>query len=88
MDHDGTIELRREDGTIASGLDGSLLSVQVEDGLLTQAPTKLSHGTFQFTVAGRKGSAGSVVSVRVLYDGKQIGETAKLPVAIDAGPGM
>jgi len=80
----GSISLRRPDGTVASGLDGSLLRVEVTGGGLLRSAQKIRHGFFQFVVAGRSGDGGTTMRVRVLYDGAQIGETLSLPVAIDA----
>jgi hypothetical protein len=79
----GTIQLRREDGSIASGLDGSLLRVEVDGGQLVRPATKLLHGTFDFAVAGRRGTGGEKMTVRVTYAGEQVGEVATLPIAID-----
>ena len=79
----GSISLRREDGSIASGLDGSLLDVEVEGGTLVRAPGKIRHGFFQFVVAAARGDGQKTMTIRVLYDGKQIGETATIPIAID-----
>jgi MYXO-CTERM domain-containing protein len=79
----GSISLRRADGSIASGLDGSLLAVEVLGGTLVRSASKVSHGFFQFVVSGRRGDGGKSISVRVVYDGEQIGEVVTLPVAID-----
>jgi subtilisin family serine protease len=79
----GTVQLRRADGSIASGLDGSLLAIEVEGGLLVRPATKVTHGLFQFVVAGRRGAGGSEMKVRVSYDGQPIGAVATLPIAVD-----
>jgi subtilisin family serine protease len=81
---EGLVQLRRADGTLASGLDGSLLELEVGGGLVQKAPTKVRHGTFAFTVSGKRGTEGTTLSVRVLYDGVAIGETKLLPVGGDA----
>ncbi len=80
----GSINLRRADGSIASGLDGSLLSVEVEGGNLARAPVKVLHGFYQFAVSASEGSGGKELVVRVRYDGEQIGEALVVPIAIDA----
>lgn len=81
---EGLVQLRRADGTLASGLDGSLLELEVLGGLVQKAPTKIRHGTFAFTVSGRRGSEGTTMTVRVLYDGVPIGDAKELPVGGDA----
>lgn len=80
----GLVQLRRSDGTLASGLDGSGLALEVEGGLVQRAPVKVRHGTFAFTVSGRRGGGGSEMRVRVLHDGVPIGETKVLPMGGDA----
>jgi hypothetical protein len=80
----GIVQLRRADGTLASGLDGSQLALEVEGGIVTRGLTKLRHGTFEFIVAGRRGTAGTDMRVRVLYDGVAIGEEIVVPVGGDA----
>jgi hypothetical protein len=80
----GTVQLRRGDGSIASGLDGSLLRVEVENGTLARSLVKTRHGTFTFAVSAPAGTGGSNMKVRVFYDGQQIGETAVLPIGVDA----
>ncbi len=80
----GVVQLRRADGTLASGLDGSLLQLEVTGGLVQKAPTKVRHGTFTFTVAGRRGTEGTEMNVRVLYDGVPLGDARVLPVGGDA----
>ncbi len=79
----GTVQLRRADGSVASGLDGGSLRVEVDGGLLQRPVLKESHGMFSFAVAGRRGSGGSVMKVRVTYAGEQIGEEVTLPIGVD-----
>ncbi|NUP05712.1 MAG: S8 family serine peptidase [Polyangiaceae bacterium] len=79
----GNVQLRRTDGSVATGLDGSLLQVQVEGGRVVRQPVHVAGGLFRFAVAGQRNTGGTSMSVRVLYDGEPIGETAVLPVAID-----
>jgi subtilisin family serine protease len=78
----GTIELRRADGTVASGLDGSLLELEVEGGVVTQPITKIRHGLFRFSVAGEKGRGGTEITVRLAYDGQPLG-TRVIPIGMD-----
>lgn len=80
---EGMVQLRRADGSIASGLDGSLLEVEVEGGIYARPIVKQRHGTFSFAVAAPAGSGGSTMKVRVYYDGQKIGETAVLPIGVD-----
>jgi hypothetical protein len=61
----GSISLRRADGSIASGLDGSLL--EVGRGRHARALGQQdSHGFFQFIVSGRRGDGGKSMVVRVV----------------------
>ncbi len=80
----GTVQLRRADGSIASGLDGSLLRVEVENGTLARGLVKARHGMFTFAVSAPAGSGGTRMKVRVFYDGQPIGETAILSIGVDA----
>jgi hypothetical protein len=80
----GTIELRRSKGEIATGLDGSLLGVEIEGGALISSITKVRSGLFRFAVAGNPGGGGGTMRVRVTYDGVPFGEEHVIPVAIDA----
>jgi subtilisin family serine protease len=80
----GTVQLRRADATVATGLDGGLLAVEVEGGgRLARRIAKVRHGTFSFAVAGRRGAGGSEMKVRVTYDGALIGEEKTLAVSVD-----
>ncbi len=79
----GTLELRRSDGTVASGLDGKKIEVLVDGGTLTKPVAKVRHGLFRFAVAGAPGTGGTKLSVRVLYDGVQIGPTKELSISVD-----
>src|SRR5262249_10824614 len=79
----GTIELRRSDGTIASGLDGSELAVNLKNGVLLQSITKVRAGLFRFAIAGDKGTGGANLDVDVTYAGVSLG-TRELPIGIDA----
>lgn len=83
----GIIQLRRDDGTLASGLSASSLSIDLDGGVLVEAPRKISHGTYTFTIAGPNGGGGTNLRVGVLYDGKPIGETQVLSVGIDTWAG-
>ncbi len=80
----GTIELRRADGTVASGLDGTLVGLDVDGGAVISSVTKVRHGLFRFAVAGLPGGGGTAMRVRVTYDGVPIGDEKILPIAIDA----
>jgi subtilisin family serine protease len=79
----GTVELRREDGSIASGIAGTELELSVTGGIVTQPLTKVRHGLFRFAVAGERGSGGTRLSVDVRYRGKSIGEARELPIGED-----
>jgi MYXO-CTERM domain-containing protein len=79
----GTVELRRDDGTIASGIAGTELELSVTGGIVTQPLTKVRHGLFRFAVAGERGSGGTHMIVDVRYKGKTIGEARELPIGED-----
>ncbi|NUO49842.1 MAG: S8 family serine peptidase, partial [Polyangiaceae bacterium] len=81
---EGTIQLRLADATVASGLDGTKLRIEVENGVLARSVLKKRHGLFSFAVAGLAGTGGTEMTVRVLYNGEQIGEEVVLPVGVDA----
>jgi subtilisin family serine protease len=80
----GTVELRRADGHIATGLDGSRLAVAVAGGTMVQPVTKVKSGLFRFRFGAAPGSGGGEVDVTVTYDGVPIGETRRLPIGLDA----
>lgn len=78
----GTIELRRGDGSIASGLSGNLLEVRVTGGSLTTPLTKVRHGMWRFAASAPSGAIGTTMTVEVLYDGVSLG-SRELPVGTD-----
>ena len=78
----GTIELRRADGSLASGLDGKLLSVTVKNGELVRPVVKVRHGLFRFAVVGAAGRVGESVTVEVLYGDGSLGART-LPIGTD-----
>ncbi|MFO0617164.1 MAG: S8 family serine peptidase [Polyangiaceae bacterium] len=78
-----TIQLRRPDGTVASALDGTLLQVIVDNGVVVSPPRKALHGTFDFTMRADAGAGGKVMHVSVLYDGVPIGVDADIPIEVD-----
>lgn len=81
---EGLVQLRRADGSVASGLDGSLLRVEVEGGLYARPLVKSRHGTFSFALSAPYATGGTKMRVRVLYDGQQIGDEMVLPIGVDA----
>jgi hypothetical protein len=78
----GTIELRRADGSVASGLDGTKLEVAVTNGMIVTPLAKVRHGLFRFAVAAPRGAFGTTMVVEVLYDGMTLGKR-ELPVGTD-----
>ncbi len=78
----GTIELRRADGSLASGLDGTLLSVAVKNGAVVRPLVKVRHGLFRFAVAGAAGHVGEAMTVNVLYGNDSLG-VRTLPIGTD-----
>ena len=78
----GTIELRRADGTLASGLDGTLLSVVVKNGEIVRPLVKVRHGLFRFAVAGAAGHVGEALTLEVRYGAGSLGSRT-LPIGTD-----
>jgi hypothetical protein len=78
----GTIELRRADGTIASGVEGKLLTVTVKNGELVRPLVKVRHGLFRFAFAGAEGHVGESVTLDVRYGGVSLG-VRTLPIGTD-----
>jgi hypothetical protein len=79
----GTVELRREDGSVAGGIAGEMLELSVAGGVVVQPLTKVRRGLFRFAVAGARGSGGTTMTVDVLYEGRSIGGLRKLPIGED-----
>jgi len=82
----GTIELRRSDGSIASGLDGTLLAISVHNGQVYQPVTKVRHGLFQFALTASPGTSGKELGLDVTYAGQSLGART-LPIGTDAWSG-
>lgn len=78
----GTIELRRADASIASGLDGSKIDLVVNGAAITRTVSKIRHGLFRFAIAGLDGTVGNVATVEVRYGGVSLG-TLNLPIGTD-----
>jgi subtilisin family serine protease len=79
----GTVEIRREDGSVASGIDGTALELSVTGGLVVQPLTRVRHGLFRFAVAGARGTGGTKMVVDVRYAGRSIGAPRELPIGED-----
>lgn len=80
----GFVQLRRADGTLASGLSPTSLDVVVKGGKLVGAPRRVKHGLFTFEVSAEPGSGGTDMTVSVFYEGQQIGDTQTVPIGVDA----
>lgn len=78
----GTIELRKMDGSLAGGVDGSKLTLSAEGAQIYQPLTKVRQGMWRFAIAGRKGDLGRKITIDVAYDGVSLGATV-LPVGTD-----
>ncbi len=78
----GTIELRRADGSLASGLDGTRFSLSVKNGVVARPLVKVRHGLFRFAVSGAAGHVGEAMTVDVRYDGVSLGART-LPIGTD-----
>ncbi|MDI3285459.1 S8 family serine peptidase [Polyangium sp. 15x6] len=79
----GTIELRREDGEVASGIAGTELELSVTGGVIVRPIMKVRHGLFRFAVAGERGRAGSKMVVDVRYAGRSIESPRELAIGED-----
>ncbi|MFO0755248.1 MAG: S8 family serine peptidase [Byssovorax sp.] len=78
----GTVELRRADGKVASGLDGQKLTLSLTNAALLQPLTKVRHGLWRFAFAGREGTSGQTAQVELFYDGRSLGARS-LPIGTD-----
>ncbi|MEO7328219.1 MAG: S8 family serine peptidase [Minicystis sp.] len=78
----GTVELRRADGTIAGGLDGTKLELVLANATLVQSLTKVRHGMWRFAFAGAEGLVGKAARVELRYDGVSLG-AQELPIGTD-----
>jgi subtilisin family serine protease len=83
----GYVQLRRADGSLASGIDPTSVTVSVENGALVSEPVKVAHGLFQFAVAGIEGTGGTNMRVSVNFEGARIEDEKVLRVAIDQWAG-
>jgi hypothetical protein len=78
-----TVELRKSEGTPATGIDGSKLSFSLTGGGTTYQPvTRVGPGLFRFALAGRPQDLGSVITLDVAYGGSSLGQYA-IPVGWD-----
>ena len=80
----GTVELRKSDGSIAGGVDGSSLTLSLRGGVVVQPLTQVRPGLWRFAVAGRPVDLASVITVDVAYAGVPLGAARTLPVGYDA----
>ncbi|APR87419.1 Ser-type protease [Minicystis rosea] len=71
----GTIQLRKLDGSLAAGIDGSKLTVSVDGGVLYQPLTKVRQGMWRFAFTGKEGDTGGQITVDVAYAGVSMGTT-------------
>jgi hypothetical protein len=80
----GTVELRRADGGVASGIGGTELELSVKGGIVVQPIARVRQGLFRFAVAGARGTGGKKIWVDVTYGGVSIGPPRELPIGEDA----
>jgi subtilisin family serine protease len=80
---EAVIQLRRSDGSVASGIGGQALSVHLAGAMLTQPVTRSMAGTWTFAFAAPVGSGGGTVTVDVRYAGASLGART-LPIGVDA----
>ncbi|MEJ7731498.1 MAG: S8 family serine peptidase [Polyangiaceae bacterium] len=69
----GTVELRRADNSLASGLSDTRVGLRVKNGRVVSPLARVRHGLWRFAVAGEHGTAGETLELEVTYDGKRIG---------------
>ncbi len=79
----GALELRDEERRPADGFDPSLVTVSVERGTLTAAPTRVGPGLFRFEVAGLPGSGGEEMLIVARVGQAEIGRRT-LAISPDA----
>jgi subtilisin family serine protease len=79
----GTVELRRADNSLASGLSDARVGLRVKNGRVVSPLAKVRHGLWRFAVAGEHGSEGETLELEVTYDGNRIGYPRALPIASD-----
>jgi hypothetical protein len=79
-----TVQLRGSDGSVAAGVDTSLLEPSLgQAGTVIQPITQVRPGLYRFAVAGRAEDLGQTIALEVLYDGVSLGARA-IPVGLDA----
>lgn len=79
----GTIQLRRENGSIAGGVDGSKIGLSLRGGgMIYQPLTRVRPGLFQFAIAGLEADFGRELVLDVTYAGTSLGSRT-LPVGVD-----
>lgn len=79
----GTVELRRADNSLASGVSDERLGLRVKNGRVVSPLAKVRHGLWRFAVAGEPATAGETMELEVTYDGERIGAARTLPIAAD-----
>ncbi|MEZ4309156.1 MAG: S8 family serine peptidase, partial [Polyangiaceae bacterium] len=82
----GTVELRRANGDVAHALDGTFLTLDVQNGTVLQPLRKIRHGLWRFAVAGEEGKSGQEMKVEVRYAGTSLGART-LPIGNDVWSG-
>ena len=83
---EAVIQLRRPDGSVATGIGGEALVIRLDNAQLTAAVTRVRAGTWTFSFAAPPGSGGGVVNLDVSYGGVSLGARA-LPIAVDGWVG-
>ncbi len=78
----GTVELRLPDGEVPAALDGTHLTLDVQNGVVLQPLRKIRNGLFRFSVAGERGAGGRELSVDVRYRDRSLGVKA-IPIGSD-----
>ena len=78
----GTVELRLPDGETPLALDGTFLTLDVQNGVVLQPLRKIRNGLFRFSVAGELGSSGRELVVDVRYKDRSLG-VKSLPIGND-----
>jgi len=78
----GTVELRLAGGEVPRALDGTFLTLDVQNGVVVQPLAKIRNGLFRFAVAGDVGQSGQEMTIDVRYAGQSLG-VKSLPISND-----
>ena len=78
----GTVELRLPDGQVPAAIDGTFLTLDVQNGVVLQPLRKIRNGLFRFSVAGERGAGGREMTIDVRYRDRSLGART-IPIGSD-----